>query len=206
MVIFSAVSARELAHRLHRALAEGLRAHDGGALVVLQRAGDDLAGRGRAFVDEHDQRHLLQRLGQAPQRVGAAAAQVVLGRGLEGLLRIGDLAVGRDDHRVGRQERRRDRDRALEQAARVVAQVEHQALHVRAPACRAPRACLAKSSTVRSWNWADAQPRVAGLDDLGAHALGADLLADDRHREAAALGLAEDGQHDLGVAARRASA
>ena len=58
----------ELAHRLHRALAEGLRAHDGGALVVLQGAGDDLAGRGRAFVDQHHQRHLLQR-----PRAGASA-------------------------------------------------------------------------------------------------------------------------------------
>ena len=39
---------------LHRALAERARADDGRALVVLQRAGDDLGGRGRSAVDEHD--------------------------------------------------------------------------------------------------------------------------------------------------------
>ena len=99
---------RQRAHGLHRALAEGLRAHDGGALVVLQRAGDDLAGRGRAFVDQHHQRHGLDRRGQALQRVGAAAAQVVLGRGLEGGLGLGDLAVGGDHRHVARQEGGRD--------------------------------------------------------------------------------------------------
>ena len=46
--------------RLHRALAESLVAHDGGAFVVLQRAGNDFAGRGRTFVDEHHQWHALE--------------------------------------------------------------------------------------------------------------------------------------------------
>ena len=53
---------------LHRALAEGLRAHHLGALVVLQRAGDDLRGRGRAAVHQHHHRHGLRR-----RRQGLAA-------------------------------------------------------------------------------------------------------------------------------------
>ena len=44
-----------------------------------------------------------------------------------------------------------------------------------------------------------ADPAVARFHDLGAHRLGADLLAGDRHREAAVLVLAVDGERDLGV-------
>ena len=168
------------------------------AVVVLQRAGDDLAGRGRAFVDEHDQRHLLHGLGQAAQRIGAAAALVVLGRRLEGRLRVGHLAVGGDDDRIVRQERRRDRDRAFEQAARVVAQVEHQALQVRVLLVEVLQ--LGGEVLDRAvLELADAQPGVARLDHLGAHALGADLLAHDVDREGAAFGLAEHGEDDLRV-------
>ena len=167
-------------------------------MVVLQRAGDDLAGRGRALVDEDDQRHLLHRVRQAPQRIGAATTLVVLGRRLERRLRIGKLAVGRDDDRVGRQERRRDRDRALEQAARVVAQVEDEALQVRVLLVQVLQ-LVDEILDGAILELADTQPRVARLDHLGADALGADLLADDVDREGAPLALAEDGQHDLGV-------
>jgi hypothetical protein len=160
--------------------------------------GDDLARRGRAFVDEQDQRHVLDGLRQALQRVAAAAAQVVGRVRLEGLLRVGDLAVGRDDDVVGRQERRSDRDRALEQAARVVAQVEHQALQVRLLLVDVLE-LLREVLDGAVLELAHAQPRIARLDDLRAHALGADLLAHDRDREAAALALAEHHQHDLGV-------
>ena len=45
------------AYGLHRALAEGLGTHDGGAFVVLQRTGHDFAGGRRAFIHQHDQRH-----------------------------------------------------------------------------------------------------------------------------------------------------
>src|SRR6185369_6011928 len=46
---------------------------------------------------------------------------------------------------------------------------------------------------------AHAQPRIARLDHLGAHALNADLLARDAHGEAAVLGLAIDLQQHLGI-------
>ena len=142
--------------------------------------------------------HLLDCVRQAPQRIGAAAALVELGRGLEGRLRIGQLAVGRDDDRIGRQERRRDRDRAFEQAARVVAQVEDEALQIGVLLVQILQ-LVDEVLDGAILELTDAQPRIARLDHLGADALGADLLADDVDRERAPLALAEDGQHDLGV-------
>jgi hypothetical protein len=47
---------RSCAHRLDLALAEGPVAEDLGAAVVAERAREDLRGRGRAAVDEHDER------------------------------------------------------------------------------------------------------------------------------------------------------
>ena len=189
---------RQLAHRLHRALAEGLRAHHDGAMVILQRTGDDFARRCRAFIDQHDQRHRLHCIGQLAQRVRAAAAQVELGRGLEGRLRFGDLSVGRHDHGVARQEGRGHRDRCFEQAARIVAQVEHEALQVRVLLVDVFE--LLREVVDRAvLELADAQPGITGLDELGAHALHADLFAHDRHREAARLALAEDAEDDFGA-------
>src|SRR5690242_4993863 len=46
-----AVVAAERNDGLHRALAERARAEDGGTLLILQRAGDDLGRGGRAAVD-----------------------------------------------------------------------------------------------------------------------------------------------------------
>ncbi len=83
---------------LHRALAERLRAHDLRALVVLQRAGDDLGGGRRAAVHEDDHRNALHRLRQRLQHVVAAAtARVILGSGVELLLRVFGAPVGRHD-------------------------------------------------------------------------------------------------------------
>ena len=95
---------RQRTNRLDRAFAEGLRAHDGRALVILQRAGDDLAGRGRTLVDQHHQRHGLDRCRQLAQRVSIATAGVILGRGLEGRTRLRELTIGRDHRHLGRQE------------------------------------------------------------------------------------------------------
>ena len=99
---------------LDRALAERALADDQRAVVVLERAGDDLAGRGAAAVLQHD--HRVVRLG------AFGARQLALG-----LLRI----VRRRGHdRAARQEDVGDAHRLLQQAARVVAQVEHDALQV----------------------------------------------------------------------------
>src|SRR5262249_17047351 len=49
------IAAAERNDRLHRSFAERSGADDGGALLVLQGAGDDFRGRGRAAVDQDDQ-------------------------------------------------------------------------------------------------------------------------------------------------------
>ena len=63
---------------LHGALAERARADQRRALVILQRAGDDLRGRGRAAVDQHDQR--------------LAVGEVAAGPRVEALRVVGDCA------------------------------------------------------------------------------------------------------------------
>src|SRR5215207_8998550 len=67
---------------LHRALAERPRAEHRRALVVLQGTRDDLRGRGRAAVDQHDE---LLALGE------------VAGLGAEALRLFGVAAAGGDD-------------------------------------------------------------------------------------------------------------
>src|SRR5499427_7628750 len=54
-----AIAAAERNDRLHRSFAERSRADEGGALLVLQGAGDDFRGRCRAAVDQDDQRLAL---------------------------------------------------------------------------------------------------------------------------------------------------
>ena len=99
---------------LHRALAERARADDGRPLVVLQRAGDDLGGRGRAAVDQHDD--LLAVGDVARTRVGA-------------LRLLQAAALGQHDGALV-EEVVGDGDRLVEQAAGIVAQVDDVALEV----------------------------------------------------------------------------
>src|SRR4051812_17943001 len=53
------VAAVERVHRLHETLAERVAAENERAIVILERAGDDLGSRRRAAVDEHGQRDLF---------------------------------------------------------------------------------------------------------------------------------------------------
>src|SRR5881628_3514977 len=53
---------RELPQRLHQSLPEGRRSDDHGAVVILQRAGDDLGCARRAPVGEHNHRKVRPRL------------------------------------------------------------------------------------------------------------------------------------------------
>ena len=98
-------------HELHAALAERRLADDHGAVVVLERAGDDLAGARRGAVDQDHDRVV---------GLGAVARRALL------LAALG-AADGGDD-RAALQELVGDLRRLLEQAAGVAAQVEHQAL------------------------------------------------------------------------------
>ena len=101
----------ELEDLLEDALAEGLGAHDLRAVAVLQRAGDDLRGRGGAAVDEHGD----GRLGH--HRIAGGAQRLLL-----------DRPPARGDDRPVLQEGRGDELRLGDQAAAVVAQVEHEDL------------------------------------------------------------------------------
>ena len=184
-------------HGLHRALAKGLGAHDGGALVVLQGARDDLRSRGRAFVDQHHQRHLLDRCGQCLDRIDTTAG-VELGRCAESGLALGQLAVGGHHHHIGRQEGGRNGDGGVEQTTGVVAQIEHQALQVRV--LLVELVDLAHKVFHRAFlELRDAHPAVTGLHHLGFDRLGLDLGAGDGDGETAAFVLAQDGQRHLGV-------
>ena len=99
---------------LHRALAEGARAEKRRALVILQRAGHDLRGRSRAAVDQHHETLALGDVAMA--RIPALGV-------------LGVAAARRDDLALV-EEGVADADRLIEQAARIVAQIEHIALEL----------------------------------------------------------------------------
>src|SRR5260370_10895119 len=80
--------------------------------MVLQRAGDDLGGRGRAAIDEHHQRQ--------------AARQITVRLRLEAAIVLRAAAADRDDLALV-EEIVADGDRLVEQPARIVAQVEDDA-------------------------------------------------------------------------------
>src|ERR1051326_1445163 len=98
--------------RLHGPLAERRRAEDQRALVVLERARDDLRGARAAAVHEHDHREV----GPRPRLVREVLLLLVL-----------EATVGVDDQaRV--EEQVRDLHRLGEETARIVAQVEDETL------------------------------------------------------------------------------
>ena len=79
--------------------------------MVLDRASDDLRRRGRAAVDQHDDR---------PGEVEAVAGGAVV------LERVGRSPLGGEDLLAGLQQHRRGRHRGVHDAAGVVAQVEQE--------------------------------------------------------------------------------
>ena len=100
----------QLVEHLHAALAETPVAHNQGPAVVLEGSGDDLTGRRAARVDQDHDR--VGRLGARLGRLFLIAKTVTLTD------RRHDRAVV--EERVGHA------DRLLQQAARVVPQIEHQ--------------------------------------------------------------------------------
>src|SRR5207248_1361100 len=97
---------------LHRSFAEGARADQGRALMILQRAGDDLRRRSRTAIDQNDQRLALGHV--ARPRIEALR-----------LFRI--AAPGRNDLAL-LQERVGNRNRLIEQATGIVTQIDDIAL------------------------------------------------------------------------------
>src|SRR5499433_776783 len=108
------IAGAERNDRLHRALAERARADDGRAAVILERTRHDFRGRGRAAIDQHD-----DRLG-----LGEVARTRI-----EALGFLGVAAARRHDLAL-LQERVGDRDRLIKQSTRIVAQVDDEALEL----------------------------------------------------------------------------
>ncbi len=186
---------RQLAQRLHRTLAERAAAHHDRALVILQRAGDDFRGRCRAAIDQHHHRHGLEPGRQPGQRI--ATLGIEFAPAVERLVRIGQLPFGADDDLIGLgQERRRDADRARQQAARIVAQVEHQALDVGLFGVQF-FGLFGQLVEGVFLELADAQPGVAGLDHLGLDADDLDFAAVQRHDPRLVVAGPGNGERDL---------
>ena len=166
---------------LHRSLAEGARAHEERTVVILQRAGDDLRGRGRAAVDQHHQRQL---------------AGDVARLGVEALGVVRPPRLGRDDLALV-EEIVRHLDGLVEKPTRIVAQVEDDALEPGADLF--PDLLHRVLDAVRRLLAERGDADVADLAfGLPAHRLDLDHRAGQRHVERIAPGAA-DGQHDVGV-------
>ena len=188
---------------LHRALAEGGLADNQCAMRILQRARHDLRRRCRVRVGQHDHRHGLEDRRLVLQRIAHEGRQAVVRIAVAiGLLRILDLTVGRHHHGIARQKCARHTDRALHEAATVVAQVEHEALQIRLlpgdfGELHREVGCRALLET------RNAHVSVTGRRGRRFHALQIDDRAGNREREGAIFALAVKRERDLG--ARRAA-
>ena len=166
---------------LDRTLAEGARADDGRALVVLEGTGDDLGSRGRTAVDQNDHRLALGE---------------VAGAGVVALRLVGVAAAGRDDLAV-LEEGVGDRDRLIEQTAGVVAQIEDEALQlVGRDVLEDLVDRIAQAVEGLFVELGDAQITDVAALFTRAHRLDADRVADDLDLQRLGGALAADGQRD----------
>ncbi len=161
-------------HLLHRALAEALGTHDHAAALVLQRAGDDFRRGGAAAVDQHHERHV------GSDRLAA---------GGEAHLGVGQAPFG-VDHQAALQEGVGHGDGGLQHAARVVAQIEHQALQ-RAVALHAANGVVDLLAAA-ALELADPQVAVARFQHFAAYAFGTNDLAGQGDVERRLLPAAQD--------------
>ena len=102
---------------LHAAFAKAGGAHHDGALQVLQGAGGDFGGAGTAMVDDH--RHGIT------ARLSAIAAR----RAVRRRILRGNAPLGGDNDGALGQKLATHGDGAVEQPARIVAQVENKGGH-----------------------------------------------------------------------------
>ena len=152
--------------------------------MVLKRAGNDFRSRGRAAVDQHDDRLAL---GQ------------IAGPGVEALRFFGVAAAGGDDFTLV-QERIRHRDRLIEQAARIVAQIDHEALDLVSAELTgqiADRFLQTVGSLLVELRNADITDIIALV--VRTHRLHADHVAHDGDLDRLVRALAHDAKLDLGV-------
>ena len=154
---------REL--RLHQALAERVLAQDPGAVVILQRAGDDLRRRRRLAVHQHHDRILLR------QRIGLGA---------EDLLLLGAAAVRHHGLPVP-QEAAGQAHGLGHQSAEIVPQIEDQPLHVLLAEFLHER--LDVAADVLRFEAGHAEVDDSGPHPEGVHHAGLDAAARDRRGE-----------------------
>ena len=166
-------------HGLYRALTEARRAHNDRARVILQGAGDDFRGAGRAAVDQHHD-------GRAGQPIHTAGV-VVARRVIETSFCIHDDAAC--------QEQARHIDTRAQHPAGVVAQIQDQALQGLLGLQGVNRVAHIVAGAFLKLR--DAQIGKTGFQPAFAHARHADRVALQGEIEGGGLARATDGQHDF---------
>jgi hypothetical protein len=128
-----------------------------------------------------------------------AAAQVVLRARVELHLRIIGAPVGVDHQRTLGQKRSRYRNRAVQQAAGIVAQIEHQAFHAALIFLEQAHDRGGEILAGVLLELAHAEIGVARLEQLRLDTLDLDDGARQRHHDGFRLAFAHDGERDLRV-------
>ena len=149
--------------------------------MILQGAGDDLGSRGRAAVDQYHQRLAVEGVTGCGRVLHVGIAHAPLG--------VDDQAVVEEG--VGYAHR------AVEHAAGVVAQVEHQALKAFLVLQLADG--LEQVGGGAGLEAGDAHIAEPGFQRAALDALGADDLAGDGHLDGFRLAFAHDGELDVGA-------
>ena len=189
------------AYGLHRAFAKSLVAHHGGPFVVLQGSSDNFAGRSRAFIDQDHKLDVFQRtlcgLGQRCNGVMPQMAAPEFRVRTISELAVLKLSVGRYHDRIVRQECSRQGHGRVQQAARVIAKVQHQPLERTVLVQILHFACEVLHRPFLELR--HAHPAVTWLDQLGLDRLGLDFFTHDGDAERPVLILAVNAKHDLGV-------
>jgi len=169
-------------NRLHRPFAKARLAHHQTRVVVLDRSGDDFAGRGRGSVDHHHGRHLVVNLA-----AGLAVEAVIL---------AAQAPLGEDDEVVFFQEELAHTLGRVEQATGVETQVQDQALHTgrRQFVQLGAHFVLGRAGKVLD-------PDIADVTDHEAvgHAFNLDDVAGDGERQRVLHARTLDGDVDLGA-------
>src|SRR5208282_1506041 len=171
----------ERQYRLHRAFAEGLGAENYGALLILQRAGDDFAGARAAAIDQQHHRIINEVL--------LLVREIFLLLIFLASLRIYDQPavekIVRNLHRL------------VQQSARIVAQVEHNSLEL-AVVLRFELVDRLLDALARVLlEGGDADIAVAAVKHLRLDRLNLDDVARERHREQLGHGAPMKRQLDL---------
>ncbi len=168
-------------HGLHRAFAEGAAADHARALVVAQRPSQHFRGAGRTRIDQHHHRCALQQVAR---------------RRIEPCITDADAAAGADDVALVEQVVGHLHG-GSQKAARVAAQIQHQALELATGLLLQLLQVLLEVRPGVGLEGAQADVAVARLQQAAAHAGHADGLAGEADVERLRLARAHDGQHHL---------